>query len=273
MSNKEIQQVARLLRYVRKEGLAAFDLPANAKFLGLRDRLAERFSPATDAQLDALSRSPTADMSDFIYGPPVSKGDPTLLPVIRVKWAVQDSGDVTLAMRVALFGRDSAASSGFSHSWGWRFETPNSLDPTLTPAASSTASSTTSSGGDTAVNKGAAGQVASGITDRTGDDLPAGRHDYYHAQPLTSWSKGEGPLPKVVKANTSQPAFKLDAHNAPTLVAASIVSLYGLEDWVRGIRNLPGIGEHGVLDVLRPVRARTDRSVDPVAKKGKSRTR
>jgi len=57
-----------------------------------------------------------------------------------------------------------------------------------------------------------------------------GAHCYYHSQPISSWDNNEsGRLPVARPLNESHPAFPLMADDAPGLLVAMMVSLYGHE--------------------------------------------
>lgn len=74
-------------------------------------------------------------------------------------------------------------------------------------------------------------------------------HDYWHAQPITHFVRGEheSELPGTAPwVNTRRPSFPLDARDAATLLVAALLSIYGSRTLRQLVQGADFLGELGV---------------------------
>lgn len=85
-----------------------------------------------------------------------------------------------------------------------------------------------------------------------GSRTGVGRHDYFHAQPITDFANGAGEqLPVQGRTQPeSIPAFPLEAENSSQLLVCVLISLYG----GGYAATLEQSGIHGIVPVLRNLR-------------------
>lgn len=222
----------RLLDWMVRDGESFFRQGSNARHRAAHGVLAQIHAPVVGGYLTSFSTHPEADIELSIHARPILNGSPIMFPVCRVKWAVTDRG-LAISLHVALFAFEQSDSGlSMASSRGWRFESPSRFDFQPTNGTKGTEG-----------NEGTgplAGGVPQPVAVQEGDR--PGVHDYYHAQPIRGWSAGAPDFDKLVTpVNTSQPAFRLMAVDAPSLLVAAIVSLYGLEAHVAELNNLPGL--------------------------------
>lgn len=176
----------------------------------LRERVLSDFDRA-DPKLLANQVKRKSSMSGefgesmgYLFGP-VSESGGVWLPIFSLYWDFERSNPV-LRVRVAMC---AISADDRLVSQGVRFETPESF-----ATGSSTAPSPST----------AASQP-----------VRFGSHDYFHSQPIVSFTKNGRDLPGCAPSNTSQPAVPVDADCSISLLIACLISLYDISFVREGI--------------------------------------
>lgn len=231
MNDVEVNAVARLLEWLVRDGHNYFAGQPPRTHRLAHARLAERYQPMSKGYVDRFKSTADISLELHIHARPILHGSPVLFPVGKVRWKVT-SQQLAMAVRFALFEVevDDHDQVTIASSRGWRFETPSILDFIDDPPPP-------------------AGAQQPPVDHPFGG---AGLHDHYHAQAIAAFSKDTDQFDNLVgPTNTTQPAFRLLARDAPTLVVASLVSLYGLDPFLGDLVHLPGLNQ-AVKEPLRP---------------------
>jgi hypothetical protein len=222
MSHKELNELVHVLRWLLKDGDTYFRNEADDKERELHARLAQTFEQLTDRELDATRSTGVPPGDRFLHARPIRKGDPTMFPVMKIKWFFGKY--LTLGLHIGLFQLGDVENP-IKSSTGWRFETPSSW-----------ATGDDNNPLDKSKKKNKSETIQPSIlkqphdaADGTGDETAkqVGLHEYFHAQAITGFEKDHY-FPNLVKPiNSTQPAFRLEAWNTPSLSVNALVSLYG----------------------------------------------